>query len=110
MGGDDGELFDSVVLPLLDQLVDDAMEGLSPKPGSTGIGTSPDGDAVREGRSPQDAGRRAHGAGNLSGDDDVASHREVRTMLLQGPHGQDEAGIGVHLPTDVRPRQLVDGG
>lgn len=110
MGGDDGDVLDPVVLPHLDQLVDDTMQRLAPKPGAARVRTSPDGDAVREGRSSKDVRRRGNGAGNVSSDHDVASHWEVRTVLLQGPHGQDESGIGVDPPSDLRPWQLVDRG
>lgn len=108
MCGDNGEVLDPIVLPHLNQFVHDPVQGLPPEPGSPGVGTSADGDAVGKGRGPENARARRHRSGYVPGDDDVASHREMWTVLLQSPNGKNQSRIPVDGSTNFGPRQLID--
>ncbi len=108
MCGDDGEVLDPIVLPHLDQFVHDPVQGLPPKPRSPGVGTSADGDAVGEGWGTENARARRDRSGYVPSNDDVASHREMWTVLLQSPNGKNQPRIPVDGSTDFGPRQLID--
>lgn len=109
MGGDDHDAFHAVVLPHLHELVHDAVERLSSKSRTACVRPSTYGDPVRQGGRPEDARPGGDRPGDMPSDDDVAAHREMRPVLLQGPDGEDQSWVGVEESTDLGPRQLVDG-
>ena len=108
VGGDHHDLGDAVVLPARQQLVDRAVQGLAAERGSPGVMSPPASDhPIGKRRCPQDPQRDGHPARHCFSEEGVGPERQVRSMLLERAHREEQARVPCQEPPCFWPGEGV---
>lgn len=106
---DQHELGESLPFPIGEQLVDRSMKRFATKPGGTGKPAAGGKvDPVVNGGGTQDLEFTRKVVGERFGKPGSGSDRQVRTVLIAGSRGEDQAAIATQVCRNSRPRHRVD--